>query len=173
MSVRNNPFARNNAQPQQQGPNAHGLGRPRSAVFNTNAAAPMMPGAGPGVGAAPPTPPTHIRSLSHASSQPILVQPTPIRPGQKSSLPQSTTFAPSFIKTEDMRKHADIVKGIEGEDFSGKKYVWLKDPQTAFVKGWVVEELPENKLLVQCDDGSVSRTPLSWPYQGAMQCSIN
>lgn len=55
-----------------------------------------------------------------------------------------------------MRKHADIVKGIEGEDFSGKKYVWLKDPQAAFVKGWVVEELPENKLLVQCDDGSVS-----------------
>ncbi|KAL2261572.1 hypothetical protein VTK26DRAFT_3858 [Humicola hyalothermophila] len=54
-----------------------------------------------------------------------------------------------------MRKHTDIVKGIEGEnDFSGKKYVWLKDPQTAFVKGWVVEELDGNKLLVQCDDGS-------------------
>ncbi|WPJ58877.1 hypothetical protein SMAC4_01243 [Sordaria macrospora] len=153
MSVRNNPFARNNAQP-QQGPNVPGLGRPRSAVF-TNPAVPMMPSAaGPAAGAAPPTPPTHIRSLSHASSQPTLVQPIPIRPGQKSSLPSSTTFAPSFIKTEDMRKHADIVKGIEGEDFSGKKYVWLKDPQTAFVKGWVVEELPENKLLVQCDDGS-------------------
>lgn len=69
----------------------------------------------------------------------------------------SSTFAPSFIKTEDMRKHTDIVKGIEGEnDFSGKKYVWLKDPQTAFVKGWVVEELAGNRLLVQCDDGSVS-----------------
>ncbi|KAK1775333.1 hypothetical protein QBC45DRAFT_422506 [Copromyces sp. CBS 386.78] len=127
----------------------------------------MMPSAGPAAGAAPPTPPTHIRSLSHASSQPTLVQPIPIRPGQKSSLPSSTTFAPSFIKTEDMRKHADMVKGIEGEDFSGKKYVWLKDPQTAFVKGWVVEELPENKLLVQCDDGSVSRAPLLCPYQGA------
>jgi myosin protein heavy chain len=69
----------------------------------------------------------------------------------------SSTFAPSFIKTEDMRKHTDTVKGIEGEnDFSGKKYVWLKDPQTAFVKGWVVEELGGNRLLVQCDDGSVS-----------------
>lgn len=56
-----------------------------------------------------------------------------------------------------MRKPTDIVKGIEGEnDFSGKKYVWLKDPHTAFVKGWVVEELPGNRLLVQCDDGSVS-----------------
>jgi hypothetical protein len=56
-----------------------------------------------------------------------------------------------------MRKPTDIVKGIEGEnDFSGRKYVWLKDPQTAFVKGWVVEELGDNRLLVQCDDGSVS-----------------
>jgi myosin protein heavy chain len=56
-----------------------------------------------------------------------------------------------------MRKPTDIVKGIEGEnDFSGKKYVWLRDPQTAFVKGWVVEELEGSRLLVQCDDGSVS-----------------
>lgn len=56
-----------------------------------------------------------------------------------------------------MRKPTDAVKGIEGEnDFSGRKYVWLKDPQTAFVKGWVVEELEGGKLLVQCDDGSVS-----------------
>lgn len=48
-----------------------------------------------------------------------------------------------------------MVKGIEGEnDFSGKRYVWLKDPQQAFVKGWVVEELGGNRILVQCDDGS-------------------
>ena len=25
----------------------------------------------------------------------------------------------------------------------------------AFVKGWVVEELESNQILVQCDDGSV------------------
>jgi len=56
-----------------------------------------------------------------------------------------------------MRSHPDMVKGIEGEnDFSGKKYVWLKDPQAAFVKGWVVDELGSNRILVQCDDGSVS-----------------
>lgn len=49
------------------------------------------------------------------------------------------------------------VNGIEGEnDFSGKRYVWLRDPQAAFVKGWIVEELPDSQLLVQCDDGSVS-----------------
>lgn len=69
----------------------------------------------------------------------------------------SNTFAPSFIKTEEMRRPADAVKGIEGEnDFSGKRYVWLKDSQVAFVKGWVVEELGDSRLLVQCDDGSVS-----------------
>lgn len=55
-----------------------------------------------------------------------------------------------------MRRGPEPIKGIEGEnDFSGKRYVWLKDPQTAFVKGWVVEELGGNHILVQCDDGSV------------------
>lgn len=69
----------------------------------------------------------------------------------------SNTFAPSFIKTEEARRGSDTVKGIEGEnDFSGKRYVWLKDPQAAFVKGWVVEELADNKILVQCDDGTVT-----------------
>ncbi|EON95916.1 putative myosin type ii heavy chain protein [Phaeoacremonium minimum UCRPA7] len=54
-----------------------------------------------------------------------------------------------------MRRTPDVVKGIEGEnDFSGKRYVWLKDPQSAFVKGWVVQELGGNRILVQCDDGS-------------------
>lgn len=55
-----------------------------------------------------------------------------------------------------MRPTYDAVRGIEGEnDFSGKRYVWLKDPKTAFVKGWVVEELDAQKVLVQCDDGTV------------------
>jgi myosin protein heavy chain len=33
--------------------------------------------------------------------------------------------------------------------------VWLKDSKSAFVRGWVVEELDGDRLLVQCDDGSV------------------
>lgn len=50
------------------------------------------------------------------------------------------------------------IRGIEGEnDFSGKRYVWLRDPQSAFVRGWVVEELSGDRLLVQCDNGSVCR----------------
>lgn len=66
-------------------------------------------------------------------------------------------FVLLFIKMDDLRKFIDIVKGIEGEnDFFGKKYVWFKDLQMVFVKGWVVEELLGNKILVQCDDGSVS-----------------
>lgn len=80
-----------------------------------------------------------------------------VRENSRSSTHTPTaTFAPSFIKTDEMRKPIDVVRGIEGEnDFSGKRYVWLKDPQAAFVKGWVVEELDGNRLLVQCDDGSV------------------
>jgi myosin protein heavy chain len=75
----------------------------------------------------------------------------------KTGTPTSNTFAPSFIQSEDMKRGAEVVRGIEGEnDFSGKRYVWLKDPQTAFVKGWIVEELGNNQILVQCDDGSVS-----------------
>lgn len=77
--------------------------------------------------------------------------------------PGSSTFAPSFIKSEEMRKDADAVRGIEGEnDFSGKKYVWLKDPQTAFVKGWVLEDLGGGRIVVQCDDGSVSSSSVRY-----------
>jgi myosin heavy chain 9/10/11/14 len=47
------------------------------------------------------------------------------------------------------------VKGIEGEnDFSGKRYVWVKDPGKAFVRGWIVEDLDDGKVLVQQDDGA-------------------
>jgi myosin protein heavy chain len=70
----------------------------------------------------------------------------------------TSTFAPSFIKEEeDLRQNQDAVKSIEGEnDFSGKRYVWLKDPEEAFVKGWVIAELEDNKILVQTDNGTVS-----------------
>jgi myosin protein heavy chain len=79
------------------------------------------------------------------------------RSHSKNAIAVSSTFAPSFINTEEMRKVPETIKGIEGEnDFSGKRYVWLKDPQAAFVKGWIVEEREDNQILVQCDDGSVS-----------------
>ena len=160
MSVRNNPFARNASTSPAPSP----IGRPKSALFSSS------PSPLPGVPA--PNPLSHSRSQSHISPAPGGVLPGAVRHStvngngssnghtrelSRSATTASSTFAPSFIKTEDMRKPTDVVKGIEGEnDFSGKKYVWLKDPQAAFVKGWVVEELEENRILVQCDDGSVS-----------------
>ncbi|RXG50249.1 hypothetical protein VDGE_01900 [Verticillium dahliae] len=107
------------------------------------------------------TPTGHARTQSHTSFNPPLAPAggshRHSRSDSRNGTPLSNTFAPSFIKTEEMQRGtgADAVKGIEGEnDFSGKRYVWLKDPQTAFVKGWVVEELGKNTLLVQCDDGT-------------------
>lgn len=70
--------------------------------------------------------------------------------------PSTSTFAPAFIKTEELARNVEAVNGIEGEnDFSGKRYVWLKDPEVAFVRGWVVDELDGDKLLIQADDGTV------------------
>lgn len=49
---------------------------------------------------------------------------------------------------------------MEGDnDFSGKRYVWLKDPEKAFVRGQVIEECEGGVLLVQCEDGSVRTCP--------------
>ena len=51
--------------------------------------------------------------------------------------------------------------GIEGEnDFSGKRYVWLKDAEKAFVRGWVIEEVGGSQIVVQCDDGSQRRVEI-------------
>lgn len=150
-SVRNNPFARNTSP--SPGPSTGG--RPRSAIFGPTSS-PLAAGT---------TTLSHTRNQSLASpSLGAGLVPSSstvsrhVRGHSREGTPSSNTFAPSFIKTEEMRKPTDIVKGIEGEnDFSGKRYVWLKDPQVAFVKGWVVEELEGNRILVQCDDGTVSR----------------
>ena len=120
--------------------------RPRSALF----ASPL--GIGPTAAHhrnqsfSPPSP------SSFAPLQPTMQRSNSIRTAHQAS----NTFAPKFIKTEESQRAGDKIGGIEGEnDFSGKRYVWLRDPQSAFVRGWVVEELREGRLLVQCDDGSV------------------
>lgn len=70
------------------------------------------------------------------------------------------TFAPKFIKQEGLDGAEERVRGIEGEnDFSGKRYVWLKDPEAAFVRGWVVEELGGDMIKVQCENGSQRDVP--------------
>ncbi|KAL6711587.1 class II myosin [Coniothyrium glycines] len=99
----------------------------------------------------------HLRnqSLTHLSS-PLLGRSDSARlrsNSHRNSTPVGT-FAPQFISEDD--NDVPRVSGIvEGEnDFSGKRYVWLRDPATAFVRGWVVEELPGGRLLVQCDNGN-------------------
>ena len=152
MSRRNNPFAR--ASPSS--PGSTNLGRPKSSILSSSPATAL------------PTSPSHTRSQS-STSPPASKATTPLpvpaagtlrhtRHASKNGSLSSGTFAPSFIKSEELaRRGQDPVKGIEGEnDFSGKRYVWLKDPEKAFVKGWVVEDLDQNRIRVQCDDGTVS-----------------
>jgi myosin protein heavy chain len=139
-SRRNNPFARSSASPQP------GPGRPKSAIFTSS---PSTNGQS-----------IHARTQSFSplgNAVPMVSIGRQRSSSNRTATPSSTTFAPQFIKTEDLRKGGDQIKGIEGEnDFSGKRYVWLKDPEKAFVRGWVIEELGGEQLVVQCDDGSVS-----------------
>lgn len=142
---RSNPFNRNSPSPSPvTSPNAQN-GRPKSMV--------MSPLGQSGMG--------HNR---HQSFSPAPAGPFPSRQNStrmrsnshRSGTPATGTFAPTFISTDEMQNSEIVVRGIEGEnDFSGKRYVWLKDPATAFVRGWVVEELGGDNLLVQCEDGSV------------------
>lgn len=74
----------------------------------------------------------------------------------RNSLNTSTTFSPTFINTSDPDSGSARVDRIEGEnDFSGKRYVWIKDVEKAYIQGSVIEEKDDGNLLVQCDDGSV------------------
>jgi myosin protein heavy chain len=143
---RGNPFARtNSASPGPTGP-PNSNGRPKSMAMPSQL---------------PPTQTSsHNRNQSYSSLAGLASSnsnaTSRYRSNSKNGTPTSNTFAPSFIKTDEMRRGPETIKGIEGEnDFSGKRYVWLKDPQTAFVKGWIVEDLGNNQILVQCDDGSV------------------
>lgn len=77
-----------------------------------------------------------------------------------------STFAPQFIKNTELRREDERVSRIEGEnDFSGRRYVWLQDPKLAFVKGWVVEEVADSQMVVQCEDGSVRYSILIWALE--------
>ena len=91
-----------------------------------------------------------------ASSEPMIH----VRANSKVGGPlTSNTFAPEFIRVEALAGRSQLVNGIEGEnDFLGRRYVWVPDRQVAFVRGWVVEEVEGGRLLVQCEDETVSLT---------------
>jgi myosin protein heavy chain len=140
---RNNPFSRTSSP--SAGP-GNTNGRPKSTIISSPLSGSQSP---------------HNRNQSFSALAGVMSPNNNAtgryRSNSKTGTPTSNTFAPSFIKSEDTQRGTEVVKGIEGEnDFSGKRYVWLKDPQTAFVKGWIVEELGNNQILVQCDDGGVS-----------------
>lgn len=152
---RNSPFSRDTMSPS---PGLISNSRPKSSIFNSPTGTPSFNG--------------HNRNHSFSplsGSNLIPVENTRSRSSSnKNSNQTSNTFAPSFIKAAERQEDNDRVGEIEGEnDFSGKRYVWLGDPQLAFIKGYVLEELDDCRMLVQCDDGSVrfwelKHVPKSW-----------
>lgn len=155
-SVRSSPFLRPTSQPPPPTTPNHDRSRPQSMIIppsqtSTNMAA-------------------HARNQSYSSMQPPNItngtSHTRHKLDTKAPVSRSNTFAPSFIKSEEVqRRESEAVNSIEGEnDFSGKRYVWVNDAASAFVKGWIVEELEGGMLLVQCDDGSVRRHSAYYTY---------
>ena len=141
---RNNPFSRDSASPSPGA--AIPTARPMSAVLT------------PPLGAPNPTGHSRNHSFSPLSGSNLAPARTALQrsTSNRSNHQASSTFAPKFIKTQELQGGGEHVGGIEGEnDFSGKRYVWLRDPQAAFVMGWIVENLEGNRIVVQCDDGSV------------------
>ncbi|KAL8732834.1 MAG: hypothetical protein Q9166_002435 [cf. Caloplaca sp. 2 TL-2023] len=145
--VRNNPFARDSPSPSpvpsRARPKPEVVTSPRATSSPSNHAcnSPFSPAAE-----------TYLAPVSTGRH----------RTGSIKTHSQSTsTFAPQFIKSDEPQRAGEGVGGIEGEnDFSGKRYVWLRDPTVAFVKGWIVEELGHRRLLVQCDDGNQRQVDL-------------
>ncbi|OQN98517.1 hypothetical protein B0A48_15778 [Cryoendolithus antarcticus] len=109
----------------------------------------------------PNFPPGHMRNQSTSDLRPSgLARSDSRRLGSARGASPVGTFAPKFIEQESLDGQTDRVRGIDGEnDFSGKRYVWVKDDAKAFVKGWVVEDLPDGMLRIQCDNGSQRDAP--------------
>ncbi|KAK2807657.1 hypothetical protein FQN51_000094 [Onygenales sp. PD_10] len=141
---RNNPFSRGSPSPSPQPPPAaiSTSTRPKSVSFTSPVSAEPA-----GHSRNAPYSPINLGALSPSHGRQ--------RSNSRNSIASSNTFAPQFIKSEELRRGADQIRGIEGDnDFSGKRYVWLRDTEKAFVRGMVVEEMDGGHLLVQCDDGS-------------------
>ncbi|KAL8763736.1 MAG: hypothetical protein Q9184_000528 [Pyrenodesmia sp. 2 TL-2023] len=141
--VRNNPFARESLSPSP----APSRVRPKSELVTSPQTS--------------SSPNYHTRTQSFSPLGAIHLPPVASSRQRAGSMrnhshsKSTSTFAPQFIKSEESQGPGEGHEGIEREnDFSGKRYVWLRDPNVAFVKGWVVEEFRDGRLSVQCDDGS-------------------
>ncbi|KAL8843317.1 MAG: hypothetical protein Q9170_000175 [Blastenia crenularia] len=142
VRVRNNPFARDSQSPSP----APSRPRPASELITTSHTSSAS---------------NHGRTQSFSPLGSAHLAPSTSTRDRSGSVrthshsQSTTTFAPQFINSEDPQRTDKKYATIEGEnDFSGKRFVWLRDPNVAFIKGWVVEELNDDRLLVQCDDGS-------------------
>ena len=95
-------------------------------------------------------------SSSHANVISTLARTNSHRRSQSAVNGNSSgTFAPGFIKADASQGGLARVDRIEGEnDFSGKKYVWVRNSEDSFVQGWIAEERAGNTFIVQCEDGS-------------------
>src|SRR5438046_389230 len=112
-SWRNNPFSRNSMSP------SPAPARPKSAIVSSPLSTSSTPTHGRNQSASSTV--TAFASSNSRSSHPTT--------NSRGGTPTSNTFAPRFIKDEDLRSGQEQVKGMEGEnDFSGKRYVWVNDP---------------------------------------------
>src|SRR5690554_6078285 len=94
------------------------------------------------------TPPAVSQSLATATNTPTNTPtaPPPSTWSNRNSAiikPSPGTFAPQFIKASDEVRPTPLAVGgggILGEnsDFSGRRWVWVKDPERTFVKGEVL-----------------------------------
>ncbi|KAE8386332.1 hypothetical protein BDV23DRAFT_6244 [Aspergillus alliaceus] len=140
---RANPFSRASPSPSPSPSPAPRAARPKSALVTSSSKFEEARG--------------HFRnssSLTPATQAPFARIASRQRSNSLRNDAASGTFAPEFIKTEELKRGADQIRGLEGDnDFSGNKYVWLRDPEKAFIRGLVLEERDNGKLLVQSDDG--------------------
>ncbi|KAH0604680.1 uncharacterized protein H6S33_006348 [Morchella sextelata] len=104
----------------------------------------------------PTSAPTSVPAPSRPSSA-LVVNSWQSRSNSSVSKASPGTFAPGFIKSADDRRNStsSLAGGIAGEnsDFSGRRWVWVRDPERAFVKGEVVLD-EDGMLTVRCDDGT-------------------
>jgi myosin heavy chain 9/10/11/14 len=70
------------------------------------------------------------------------------------------TFSQKFVSALDnfndtnTRPNSETARDLA--EFSGKRWVWIKDDKLAFVKGWVTQD-NGSSLHVHCDNESVDR----------------
>ncbi|OLL25620.1 Myosin type-2 heavy chain 2 [Neolecta irregularis DAH-3] len=72
-------------------------------------------------------------------------------PQQQTVKRNTQTFAPQFIESNPTPSVPEDAVALA--EFSGKRWVWIKDPKSAFVRGWVYKQEGE-ELHVKCDDNT-------------------